>query len=323
MRRSDCGGASPDGDARPVRRRATDPSLADVDSLFARIRRSGRGDDRAAERVASGAWRPGEAPSSRRRSRAAADPGEAGRPRPVGAVDLTHPPEPEPEERRLRRARSTPGGRAEVVDPLLVSVAKRAKRAAQDDQNALLDAVRRHKGRPTAAQVLTPEPELLAAWDAVTREAIDDAYGAGRVAVGGEANGAGDELATEVAAAIVLPLRERIAAAIDSGEDGDTGGLVERIGARFREWKNQSLENALADALAMSWSRRVRRLARRNGAAVDPAGRGSLRRLRRQRSGADGQGLVVPDRPGAPARAPGLSVLAGSGRCSQPPGPPA
>ena len=54
--------------------------------------------------------------------------------------------------------------RAEVVDPLLVAVAKRAKRAAQDDQNALLDAVRRHKGRPTAAQVLTPEPELLAAW---------------------------------------------------------------------------------------------------------------------------------------------------------------
>ena len=38
--------------------------------------------------------------------------------------------------------------RAEVIDPLLASVAKRAKRTAQDDQNALLDAVRRHKGRP-------------------------------------------------------------------------------------------------------------------------------------------------------------------------------
>jgi hypothetical protein len=105
--------------------------------------------------------------------------------------------------------------------------------------------------------VLSPEPELFAAWDAVVREAIDGAYGAGRVAVGGEANGAGDELATEVVAAIVLPLRERITTAIDTGEDGDTGGLVERIGARFREWKNQSLENALADALAMSWARGV------------------------------------------------------------------
>lgn len=61
----------------------------------------------------------------------------------------------------------------------------------------------------------------------------------------------------ETVAAIVSPLRERISAAIDSGEDGDTSGLVERIGARFREWKNQTLENSLADALAMAWSRGV------------------------------------------------------------------
>jgi hypothetical protein len=138
-----------------------------------------------------------------------------------------------------------------------VAVAKRAKRVAQDDQNALLDAVRRHKGRPTAAQVLKPEPELLAAWVAVTRDAIDEAYRGGRTAAGGEPSAVSDDFAEEVAAVIVLPVRERIAAAIDAGEEGDTGGLVERIGARFREWKNQALENALADALAMSWSRGV------------------------------------------------------------------
>jgi len=144
-----------------------------------------------------------------------------------------------------------------MLDPLLATVAKRAKRAAQDDQNALLDAVRRHKGRPTAAQVLSPDSDLLAAWVGVTRDAIDEAYGGGRVAAGGEATAASDDFATEVAAVIVLPVRERIAAAIDAGEEGDTGGLVERVGARFREWKNQTLENALADALAMAWSRGV------------------------------------------------------------------
>ena len=42
------------------------------------------------------------------------------------------------------------------------------------------------------------------------------------------------------------PLRERITVAIDTGDEGDTGGLVERIGARYREWKNQSLEPSLA-----------------------------------------------------------------------------
>jgi hypothetical protein len=105
--------------------------------------------------------------------------------------------------------------------------------------------------------VLSPEPELLAAWVSVTRDAVDGAYRGGRLAAGGESETASDELLSEVVAVIVLPVRERIASAIDTGEDGDTSGLVERIGARFREWKNQSLENALADALAMSWSRGV------------------------------------------------------------------
>ena len=98
---------------------------------------------------------------------------------------------------------------------------------------------------------------MVVAWVEVIREAIDDAYNAGRVAVGGDANAAGDEITRPAVAAIVFPVRERIGAAIDADEDGDTGGLVERIGARFREWKNQELERALADALAMAWSRGV------------------------------------------------------------------
>jgi hypothetical protein len=147
--------------------------------------------------------------------------------------------------------------RAGVLDPLLTVAAKRAKRAAQDDQNALLDAVRRHKGRPTAAQVLVPEAELRGAWAGVVRDAIDEAYGAGRAAVGADVADADDALVDEAAETIVMPLRERIAAAIDTGEEGDTSGLVERIGARFREWKNQSLEEALEDVLVLAWSRGI------------------------------------------------------------------
>jgi hypothetical protein len=233
---------------------ATDPNLADVDSLFARIR-------------AGQAEAPIEIPPSP----AVDEVGEAVSPAPEESADLGAPPEsrpePEPESGPATGSEepvapptaveSWRAQRAAVVDPLLVAVAKRAKRAAQDDQNALLDAVRRHKGRPTAAQVLAPEPDFLAAWVSVTRDAIDDAYRGGRVAAGGEPVAASDDLAAEVAAVIVLPVRERIAAAIDSGEEGDTSGLVERIGARFREWKNQALENALGDALAMAWSRGV------------------------------------------------------------------
>lgn len=250
----------------------TDPNLADVDSLFARIR-AGRaeadeapateagdaaevaepanatnatGNDAAVTgKTADGVAAPGDASTEAEAAGGDAVPDESGAENSDAAtepVDLLG-------AWRLLRAG--------VLDPLHLVVAKRAKRAAQDDQNALLDAVRRHKGRPTAAQVLVPEPDLLIAWDAVVREAIDEAYGAGRAAAGGQSGRADDTMVREAAQSIVLPVRERVASAIDSGADGDTGGLVERIGARFREWRNQSLDEALLDTLAVAWSRGV------------------------------------------------------------------
>jgi DivIVA domain-containing protein len=244
----------------------TDPGLADVDSLFARIR-AGHTDAAVEPPATSSDARTAElsdpvpTPSD---TSASASNGDESSPIAVPATATNGTPTP--------TATPTSDGsstvpdnaddvwrsvRSAVLDPLLASVAKRAKRAAQDDQNALLDAVRRHKGRPTSAQVLVPESELLTTWAGVLREATEEAYGAGRAAAGGEPARPEAELTRDAAATIVLPIRERIATAIDSGEEGDTGGLVERIGARFREWKNQSLEEALFDALTMSWSRGV------------------------------------------------------------------
>ena len=146
---------------------------------------------------------------------------------------------------------------AETVDPLVPPLVKRAKRSAQDDQNSLLDAVRRHKGRPSAQQVLRDDDALVAAWSEVLRSALDDAYRAGREAAGAAPEPAPDEVLAEAAATIAFPLRDRIAAAIDDVDAGDTSGLVERIGARYREWKNQQLERALGDVMVMAWSRGV------------------------------------------------------------------
>ena len=101
----------------------------------------------------------------------------------------------------------------------------------------------------------------------------------------------------------MLPVRERLASAIDSGEDGDTGGLVERIGARFREWRNQSLEEALVDvARGRVDARRLRRVARRRVLRWIPLVEGRC-------ADCDDNGLeptvkgAVPDRSGAPTRA--------------------
>jgi DivIVA domain-containing protein len=248
----------PDGEAEVVDAEVVDAdasestrSLADVDSLFARIRAGQHGadapDTESPEAVASVTTAGGSSPS---RAGSAEE----------RAIDLTEFPEALPiagvapdlavpaDQWRQRRAGA--------VGPLLSPLVKRAKRTAQDDQNALLDAVRRHKGRPTAAQVLPAEEDLVAKWVEVLGAALDKSYGAGRRAAGGEVTPADDELGREAALAVVAPLRERLTAAIDSSEAGDTG-LVERIGARYREWKNQSLERAIGDVLAFVWARGV------------------------------------------------------------------
>jgi len=199
---------------------ATATALADVDTLFARLRAGHDESDPAGTAV-----------------------GEGREPVPVRV------PASGAQEWRARRAKA--------IDPLLPAVLKRAKRRAQDDQNALLDSVRRHKGRPTAQQVLGDADVARKDWAKAMRDAIDRAYGAGRVAAGATAEVAGDELAGDAAESVIGPLRERLSVAIDTGDAGDAGGLVERIGARYREWKNQALEQSLGEVLASAWTRGV------------------------------------------------------------------
>jgi DivIVA domain-containing protein len=149
------------------------------------------------------------------------------------------------------------GRRYDAIDPLLHGLVKKAKRSLQDDQNTLLDSVRRHKGRPSAAQVLPDLEPLLRAWSDVLRDPVQRAYRAGAVAVGGEEIDASDDLLRDAAEPFVMPLRDRVTAAIDTGEERDTSGLVERIGARYREWKSQSLDAVAQEVLAFAWSRGV------------------------------------------------------------------
>ncbi len=235
------GGAETDGGAATaaeteVAETEVATALADVDTLFARLR---AGHDEAATADAPRETATSNHAAAASVSSAAVDSGAAA----PGVARCTA------EEWRTRRAKA--------IDPLLPALLKRAKRRAQDDQNALLDSVRRHKGRPSAQQVLSDSVASRDAWATVLREALDRAYGSGRTAAGADTALASDAVASEAAEAVVAPLRERLTVAIDSGEEGDTGGLVERIGARYREWKNQSLERTLGEMLASAWTRGV------------------------------------------------------------------
>ena len=241
--------------ARPkqARRRAddeeaTDPSLADVDSLFARIR--------AGQAEAPIADAPSEAVDEVGEPVGAPPPRQPSSPDPRSRRDRS----PSPNPRRLHRVRSTPGGRGGPRSsirswwrwPSAPSGSPRTIRTPSSTRFAGTRAARPpprcSSRRPSCSRRGSPSP----------RDAIDEAYRGGRIAAGGEPSAVERRLrGGGRRGRSCCPVRERIAAAIDAGEEGDTGGLVERIGARFREWKNQALENALADALAMSWSRGV------------------------------------------------------------------
>ena len=56
---------------------------------------------------------------------------------------------------------------------------------------------------------------------------------------------------------MIEPLRERLVAAIDgTHEPGETSNqVVERIGARYREWKTGTAESAVDDALGAAYAR--------------------------------------------------------------------
>ncbi len=193
----------------------------------------------------------------------------------VVALDLIEiePAEPEPhwpvfskaesvtlDDVALRRRRDAAVGTAVGV------LAPRVKRLLQDEQNELLDAVRRQKkGKAEVVDALLPEAEQIAQWAAVFRTSVDDLYAAGRTLGGGRARPAPDGLVDQLVGLLVLPLRERVVASLESAvREGPYASLPElqravasAVGARYREWRGRELDTALGDLAAWAFARGV------------------------------------------------------------------
>jgi len=97
----------------------------------------------------------------------------------------------------------------------------------------------------------------------VLQPAIDTAYSAGAATVEGAAGvgAAPRALLTELSTSVVTPLRERLGSSleqIDARSPADTEiAVAQSLGARYREWRGEQLEDVLGDALAAAWSRGV------------------------------------------------------------------
>jgi len=152
-----------------------------------------------------------------------------------------------------------------VLTPLLPDLLRASKRLLQDEQNVLLDAVRRARAKVEPSRLLPEHVHHRDAWAAVLAPATDVAYASGRTAVGRgrKPANAPTRVLNELAASLVAPLRERLTVTIDAVvAEGPYPApaelhraLAAAISARYREWRSSDLEVHLGDVLAAAYAR--------------------------------------------------------------------
>jgi hypothetical protein len=229
------------------------PPVARVDELFARIR--------AAQPVAgdAGAMEPAEAPAAPPDELPLAAEAAGGRTRESAGAPAVA------DESALFR-------RDELLDPLDADLTRQLKRVLQDEQNEVLDRLRRQR-RPRAGTVLPDARVQLDRYQAVAHPVLAEAARRGFESVSG-AVGAREpspavveSWAAELAADLVNPLRERLERALqdsdpgptdaeaDDGEPAATQPLAERLSASYRQWKIDQVEPAARHHVVAAFSR--------------------------------------------------------------------
>ena len=265
-------GATPDA---PAGAEATGPH--DVEGLFARIRASraeatttarktldqqdgpvpSGSDVTGKEADGDGTGAPAPNPSAQPDEVAAVDKPDEGPV--VGAEDNGHGPGPDETnaDQEFFRRRDAITGRLEA------SLARKLKRALQDEQNSLLDRLRNLKVPATPANILPNIEEHPDRFVEAGRPLLEETARAGANLVAALWGGTVppdlaleglDDLAEDLGRAIAEPLRQRLELAFQS-LDEDNGEVADALGAAYREWKTQRIEAAAHDEVAAAFSR--------------------------------------------------------------------
>ncbi|HEX9505413.1 MAG TPA: hypothetical protein VGA62_05345, partial [Acidimicrobiia bacterium] len=231
------------------------PAGADVGALFEKLR-SEHGDERPDSEVAGSEPAGSESPASASAEEEAAD---SSVPKAEADDEDDEDDEaatrPDPANPTATQARDS--ALADITDDLV----RRGKRALQDEQNDILDGLRRQRGKIDTTKVLPALEDQLARWAHVLQPAVDSAYSSGAASAGGVLGGAPRALLTELSTSAVTPLRDRLASSIGTIEartpaDAEIA-VAQRLGARYREWRGQELDSVLGDAVAVAYSRGV------------------------------------------------------------------
>jgi DivIVA domain-containing protein len=139
--------------------------------------------------------------------------------------------------------------RDELLEPVEADLVRALKRALQDEQNEVLDNLRRQR-RPSPAAVLPDSAAQRERYGAVAGPVLERAAHAGaEFAAGSEdfgliAESAPDEVIADLVADLVVPLRQRVERVVEgAGAEGDDAlAVADGVSAAYRQWKSEQVE---------------------------------------------------------------------------------
>jgi cell division septum initiation protein DivIVA len=151
--------------------------------------------------------------------------------------------------------------RDEALSPINAAVARKLKRVLADEQNGVLDILRRKEPVTELEALVSLEPDHSRMYaQAVYDElAVAAAGGADLSQPGVDAKrriadtGVMETLAAEVGEAVVQPLRDRLASVIDGSSTNED--IAQHVRGIYREWKMSVLDGAASDLAASAYAR--------------------------------------------------------------------
>jgi hypothetical protein len=151
------------------------------------------------------------------------------------------------------------------LTPLIVGAARKLKRVLADEQNEVLEALRRNEPVRALDALLPSVGDHIARYGGAISDDLAGAAQAGAALVAPTGSGplrkadaaAATKAADDVLAEwMVMPLRERLERCVLDG-DGDNAGIGKRVRAIYREWKTQHIDEQLDDVLRTAHGRGV------------------------------------------------------------------
>ncbi|NND76544.1 MAG: DivIVA domain-containing protein [Ilumatobacter sp.] len=154
--------------------------------------------------------------------------------------------------------------RDEELTPLIVASAKKMKRVLADEQNEVLDALRRNDAVSDLDMLLPWASEHANRYrNAILEELVAAASSGGAMARGNRRKMRHALITASVDAAnemietwLVTPLRDRLETCVRDGA-GDNAAVTKKIRAVYREWKTQHIDETLDDVVRTAFGRGV------------------------------------------------------------------